>query len=255
MESLIVAVFKDLQHANDGLQKLKELDLLDDIVIYNLVMVLKKGDHVFEYLYHDGADSQDLPAEGAVAGSVIGIIGGPVGMALGMMTGMMAGAVDEDDTDGFTEDISDKINSQLRTGQYAVIADIEEDTEFFIDSYLGSFDAVIIRTSMADEFDDYDQKQWDDLDKDIDDAEKELAAAADAQKAALKEKLAKLKAKREERKTQFKKRMDNTKKKMQDRMKGLDQKIATANGQAKEKLRSYNEKLRTKLNEFNSFTF
>jgi len=88
MESFIVAIFKDVQHANEGLGKLKELDQLDEIVIYNMAMVRKKGDHQFEYLYHDGPDTQDLPAEGAVIGSLVGLIAGPIGMAIGRMTRM-----------------------------------------------------------------------------------------------------------------------------------------------------------------------
>ena len=251
MESFIVAIFKDVQHANEGLGKLKELDQLDEIVIYNMAMVRKKGDHQFEYLYHDGPDTQDLPAEGAVIGSLVGLIAGPIGMAIGMMTGVMAGAIDEDDTDDFTDEISDRVNDQLRTGEYAIIADAEEDIELLIDSYLSEYDAKIVRTSLTDAFDDYDVEKWEELDKDIDDAQKELAAATEAQKTSLKEKLAKLKAKREERNKKLKTRVENMRNKMQDRMKNLDRKIAAANGQRKEKLQVYNEKVRAKLDKWN----
>jgi uncharacterized membrane protein len=251
MESFIVATFKDMQHANEGLSKLKELDQLDEIVIYNMAMVRKKGDHLFEYLYYDGQDTQDLPAEGALIGSVIGLIAGPVGMAIGMMTGVMAGAIDEDDADDFTGEISDSVNNQLRTGEYAIIADVEEDIELLIDSYLGEYDATIVRTSLTDAFDHYDLEKWEELDKDIDDAQKELAAATEAQKSSLREKLAKLKAKREERNKKFRTRVENMRNKMQDKMKSLDQKIAVANGQRKEKLQAYNEKVRAKLGKWN----
>ena len=251
MENLIVVTFKDVQDANAGLSKMKELDQLDDIVIYNMVMVRKEGEHLFDYLYDYGPETQDLPAEGALIGSVIGLIAGPVGMAIGMMTGVVAGAIGADDTDDFTDAISDRVNDQLRTGEYAIIADVEEDIELLIDSSLGGYNATIVRTSLADASDLYDLQQWNELDKEIDDAQKELDAATEAQKASIKEKLAKLKAKREERNTTFKAKVENMRNKMHDKMKSLNQKIAAANGQRKEKLKAYNEKVKAKLDKWN----
>ena len=251
MENLIVATFRDLEHANAALTRLHELDQLDDIVIYNMVMVRKAGDNLFEYLHREGPDTQDLPAQGAIIGSLAGLIAGPLGMALGMMTGVMAGAIDEDDTDDFESEIKDKVNSQLRNGDYAIVIDLEEDAEFIVDSYLRANEAIIVRTTMTDDYDRYDRQQLDELDREIDDAEKELATAAEARKASVKKKLAALKAKREEQNKKFKTRMDGYKKKTQERMKSLDQKIATAEGKRKEKLQAFKEKAKANLDTFN----
>lgn len=251
MENLIVATFKDLQNANGALDKLKNLDYLDDIVLYNIVLVRKSGDSQFEFLYRYGSDTEDLPAGGAVIGSLVGLLAGPIGMAIGMMTGAMVGAVDEDDTDSFLDEVSKKVNKVMLTGDYAIVADLEEDIDLLVDTYLDPFHAVIIRTSLNADYAIYDELEWDELDKEIDDAGKKLAAAKEADKAAIKDKLDKLKAKREERKKKARSRWDSFKSKMQDKKQKLDAKIATTEGKQKEKFKDHKEKIEARLKKWN----
>lgn len=251
MENLIVATFGDAQNAHAAVARLKELDMLDDVIVYNMVLVRKQGDNQFEYLYREGPDTDNLPAKGAIIGSVIGLVAGPVGMAIGMMTGVLAGAIDEDDVDDFADELKEKVNNKMKDGEFAVILDVEEDIELLVDSYLGASATAIVRTSLADDYGWHDARERDELDKEIEDAEKELDTAADAQKAAIKAKLDKLKARRADRHKKLKGRMDSIKKRLQERMKSLDQKIAAANGKRKEKLKAYKEKIHTKLDKWN----
>jgi len=163
MENLIVVTFQNAQNATDGLNRVKELDELSDITIYNIALIRKTGESQFELLHRDGPDTADFPATGAVAGTLIGAIAGPVGMAIGMMTGTMFGYVDEDTTDGFYTDLMDKLKDRLSAGTFAIVMDVEEDSELIINSYMEPYNGVIVRTAITDMVDDYDQEQQADV--------------------------------------------------------------------------------------------
>lgn len=223
MENLLVATFQDKENAFDALKKLKDLHQLDDIMIYNLV-VLQKKQKGFEVLYHDGPDTQDLPAAGAFTGSLIGAIGGPIGMAIGMLTGLMMGAVDEDDTETFFDETLHNINKRLQPGSYAIVMDVDEDVQSITDSYLESYNGTITRTTMTDQYNKYNDEQWAELNQQIDEEEKILQTAAEADKAAIKAKIKELKTKREELQKKFRARRENLKKRIQDKVESLKSK-------------------------------
>ena len=52
MENLAVITFHNIQDATGGLNKLKELDEHNDIILYNILLVRKNGESQYELLYH-----------------------------------------------------------------------------------------------------------------------------------------------------------------------------------------------------------
>jgi uncharacterized membrane protein len=250
MENLIVATFQIKDDASQAVNQLKELNELEDIIIYNIVMIQKKEKQI-EVLYHEGPDTLDLPAESAFVGSLIGAIGGPVGMAIGMLTGVMVGSVNEDDTEAFIDKLMKKVNERLQPGSYAIVMDIEEYDELFVDSYLESHHATVVRTPIADQYDNFNREQVAEFNKQMNAEEERLKTATDRDKMAIKVKIKELKARRDEASKKFKARRADLKKIIQDRIASLDQKIATANGQRKERLRAHKEKLDAKIKQWN----
>ena len=134
MENLVFTTFTDEKNAADGLKKLKELDQIGDIVIYNLALIEKNHDGTYTLLHHEGPEASDQPAQGALIGSLIGLLAGPVGMAVGMLTGGLAGAATGSETEDVTQQFLDKANEQLSPGGLAIVLDVEEDTTFMIDT-------------------------------------------------------------------------------------------------------------------------
>jgi uncharacterized membrane protein len=247
VENLVVVTFLDLQNANGGLNKLKELDELGDIVIYNMVLLHKTGDNQFEFIDYDGPDTDNLPAKGALIGSLVGLIGGPVGMVIGMLTGAMVGAVDEDDTDDFSGEFLDRVNARLVPGSYAIVADVEEDTEFMIDSYIGSLNGAIVRTRLTEAYSIFDREQDAELDKEIAEQDAEMKVAREEDKARFKAKIKELKTKRAERHNRIKAKFDNTEKHLKEKMDSLHKKIVDANGKRKERLKAHKQKVEDKF--------
>jgi len=250
MENLIVATFQNKDDASKAVTQLKELNQLEDIVIYNIAMIQKKENQI-EVLYHEGPDTQEIPAESAFAGSLIGAIGGPVGMAIGMLTGVMVGSVNEDDTETFIDSLMKKVNKRLQPGSYAIVMDIEEYAELFVDSYLESHHATVLRTPIEDQYDNFNLEQWEEFNKELDAEEESLKTAAEEDKMAIKEKIKELQTKRDEVSKKFKARKANLKKIVQDRIASLNQKIATANGERKERLKASKERLEGKIKKWN----
>ena len=247
MENIVVSSFHTLQDATLGLNKLKDLDQLNDITIYNLVMIRKTGEGKFEFLYREGPDTQDIPAEGALAGTLIGAIGGPIGMAVGMLTGAMVGSASEDDTEQMSQEFLDDVNKQLSIGSVAIAMDVEEEGELMINSYLSPFNGVIVRRDIADQLAKYDQQQWAELEEEIAAEEGRLKVAAEKDKAAIQARIAKLKTEREERIRKVRDRNARTKEQIQNKLKALDEKWRTSDQQWKSKIAAQKIKLGEKL--------
>lgn len=247
MENIVVSSFRNLQDATLGLDKLKDLNQLNDITIYNMVMIRKTAEGKFEFLYQEGPDTGDIPAEGALAGTLIGALGGPIGMAVGMLTGVMVGSADEDDREEMSREFLDDVNKQLGIGSVAIIMDVEEESEFMINSYLSPFNGVIVRRDIADQFAKYDQEQWAESEEELKAEEGRLKEAGEKDKAAIEAKIAQLKTEKEERIRKIRERNARTKEQLQNKVKALDEKWKTSDQQLKIKIAAQREKLREKM--------
>ena len=247
MENIVISSFPNLQDATLGLNKLKDLDQLNDITIYNMVMIRKTAEGKFEFLYQEGPDMRDIPAEGALAGTLIGAIGGPIGMAVGMLTGVVVGSANEDDSEEMSRKFLDDVNSQLGIGSVAIVLDVEEEGELMINSYLSPFNGVIVRRDIADQFAKYDQEQWMELEEELKAEEGRLKEAGEKDKAAIEAKIAKLKTEREERIRKIRERNAATKELIHNKIKALDEKWKTSDQQLKLRIAAQREKLRGQL--------
>jgi uncharacterized membrane protein len=247
MENIVISSFRNLQDATLGLSKLKDLDQLNDITIYNMVMIRKPAEGKFEFLYHEGPDTQDIPATGALAGTLIGALGGPIGMAVGMVTGVMIGSANERDSEDMSREFLDDVNKTLEIGSVAIVLDVEEEDEFMINSYLTPFNGVVVRRDIADEFAKYDQEQWTELQAEIDAEEGRLKEAGEKDKAAIEAKIAKLKTEKEEKIKKIRERNAKTKEQLHNKIKALDDKWKTSDEQLKTRIAAQKEKVRKKL--------
>ena len=252
MENLVVISFQNLQKANEAINKLKELDDIGDIVIYNQALIRKDAEGLFTILSHEGPDTIDIPVKGALIGSLLGLVGGPIGLAIGVLTGLLAGTVDENNTEVFYAEILKKVKDHLQEGSYALLLDVEEISTFMIDSYMAVFGEKIFRANMENVYDVFDNKQKEELDEEIKEQEMELKRAAQKDKAAIEEKIRQLKDNREERKERMKRRKETARKQLQDKITNLKKKLNSADRNRKSWLHTHKEKIEGKLRKVNS---
>ena len=250
MENLLIITFDNRSKATEGLNRLKDLDQLGDIIIYNQALVKNTGVNQFEILEHEGPDTEALPAAGAFGGAVIGALGGPFGIAMGMLTGATLGLADEANRLDFSSYVLDQVTNNPGIGKFAIILDVEEDTESILDSYMKSSDGYVLRTDITDQYDEYDQAQDDEFNKELDAEEKSLKAALDADKANIKLRIEKLKLEHDLKVVKLKVRKAVRKKQIEDRIKTFDDKIKGAAEDVKNKFTIHRKKLAEKLANF-----
>jgi uncharacterized membrane protein len=250
MENLLIITFGDSSKAAEGLKRLKDLDQLGDITIYNKALIQKTEPNKFEVIEREGPDIEALPATGAIGGAVIGAIGGPIGMALGMLTGATLGLADETDRMDFSSDVLDQVTKNLGAGRYAIVLDAEEDTESIVDSYMKSSDGYVLRTDIADRYEQYNEAQDEQYNKELDAEEKSLKAAVEKDKASIKLRIEKLKLEHDLKVVKLKLRTAKRKKQLEDRIRTFDEKIKSAAADSKNKLTTHRKKLAEKLAHF-----
>lgn len=243
--------FQNLETAMDGLTKLKELDTVDEITVYSLAFIHKKEDGAIEYLYHDGADSGRKVATGAAVGMLIGMLGGPLGMLLGMLTGAGLGQAVEDDTIDLDRHFINKVNKYLEPGTYALVTDVEEDAVILVDAPVESLGGMIVRTSVDDETERFEDEQWDKFNQEIAAKVAELKTAAGEEKEKLKHEIKELKDKQHQRMMKFREKATARKNHLHDKIELLHKKMQAANQKNREKFALKLEGFKKRLAAFN----
>jgi uncharacterized membrane protein len=195
MTNLIIASFMKEAQAIEASQKLNELDSLGDITVYEKVIVKKNTDGNTVVLQTDTTEGMRT-LSGLAVGSLIGSLAGPVGLLVGMFTGTMTGAALESDYFNFSEDFTSKAVEQLQPGSLAIIAELEEDNNVFVDSALRSLSAKLLRTDVDYEYDKYSDEQIEAFDEEIATERAKIKAAAAAERIKIQQKISTIKEKR-----------------------------------------------------------
>jgi uncharacterized membrane protein len=250
MEELVVITFTDQRKAAVAVTRLKELDQLDEITIYDLALIHKQGNNHVEVLLHDTPEQGVKTAEGAGIGALIGVIGGPIWMLLGLLTGAgLASAAAEDRSD-FDKHFVKKVNHRLTAGTYAILADVEEDNHFIITTHMEKMDGTAVYTNLDAEMDSFEKEQWDELDQKITHKKDELNTAAGLKKTALEQEIVQLKEKQREEHLAFNERMEARKTHFHNKLALLEEKISAAHERNKERLIAQRAKLKAHFSNF-----
>jgi uncharacterized membrane protein len=197
MTNLIIASFKEEAAAIEASHKLNELESIGDITIYEMVIIKKNADGEAVVLQADATEGLTT-LSGMAIGTLIGALAGPVGAMIGMLTGTLTGEALEEDHYGFAEDIISRANGQLEPGSVAIVAEIGEEEEIFIDSSLTPLGAVLTRTDVDYEYDEHSDEEMEEFDEEIAAERAKIRSATVAEQAVIHEKITELKEKRKE---------------------------------------------------------
>jgi uncharacterized membrane protein len=206
MTNLIIDSFSEDAKALEASQKLSDLESIGDITIYERVLVKKNADGAASLLQSETTGGLRT-LSGMAVGSMVGSLAGPVGLMAGMLTGTLSGAALEEEYEGFSKDFVTKAVSLLQPGTSAVIAEMDEDSDVFVDGTLKPLGGTLVRTDVDYEYDKYSDEQIDAFNEEIAEERAKLKSARDAEKAKIKEKIAAIKAKRQERVLELKEKI------------------------------------------------
>jgi uncharacterized membrane protein len=207
MTNLIIASFSEEASAIEASHKLNELETIGDITIYEMALIKKPATGEAVVLQADDTTEGLRTLSGAAIGGLIGTLAGPVGTIIGMLTGTLAGAVLEEDHYGFTEDFLAKAVGQLQPGSTAVIAEIDEDNDIFVDSSLTPLGATLVRTDVDYEYDEQSDEEMEEFEEDIANERAKIKSATAEEKSRIQKKIAKLKEKRKDRIAELKEKV------------------------------------------------
>ena len=198
MTNLIIASFREDSKAIEASKKLSDLESLGDITIFERLLVKKDANGATSILQTESTEGLRT-LSGMAMGSLIGSIAGPVGLLAGMLVGTVSGTADEDDYLGFSQNFLTKATKLMQPGSSAIIAEIDEDSEVFVDSSLKPFDGTLVRTDVDYEFEKYSDEQIEAFDEEVAEERAKLKVATDSEKAKIKDKIAAIKANRKKR--------------------------------------------------------
>jgi len=219
MTNVIVVSFQEETKAKDALQKLNELESLGDISVYEKIMIRKKANGESEILNEDSSEGWRI-LTGMGVGSLLGMLAGPVGFVFGLYTGTAVGAIADADHYDFAENFIARVENKMQAGTISIIAEVDEDSEVFIDTYLKPLGAAITRSDVDFEFDKYENEQIDEIDEEM---AAERAAFKEARKEDRKEiqkKIDELKEKRKAKIAAFTAKAKASEKNMKDKTAG-----------------------------------
>lgn len=195
MANILVASFKREAQAVGAARKLTELESYGSITVYEMVMVKKDLGGKAEEVKAEGQEGLRT-ISGMAIGALIGALAGPVGMAVGMFTGSLTGAALELDHYSFTSEFGSNVINKMEPGTFAIIAEVEEDSEAYIDSIFLPLGASIIRSDVDYEYDKYQDEEIEGIDDEIADERLKIKLATTEEKANILTRIADLKAKR-----------------------------------------------------------
>jgi uncharacterized membrane protein len=195
MTNVIVASFESETKAIEAMHKLSELDNYGDISIYGKAMVRTQNDGKYEILEENNSNGWRT-VTGMAVGSLVGALGGPVGFVIGLYAGTAIGLISDVGRQSFDESFVKKIENRMPAGTVSIIAEIDEDSDVFVDNALKPFGAEIKRSEIDFEFDSYVMDQIDEIDKNLSEAREEMKNSARREKEKITKKIAELKDRR-----------------------------------------------------------
>ena len=196
MANIIVVSFSEKTKAIEALHKIKELDALGAIRLYEHMMIRKKENDQYEILRNNTDQKGWRPLTGMVLGGLLGALISPIGLVVGLFSGTTVGAIIDFIRYDFEDDFVKKINNKMKIGTIAIVAEVGEDSPVFIDNALKPLITEIIRSEADVEFDNYMARQIEELEEKIEAQRKKLKKATTMEKVKINAKIDELKEKR-----------------------------------------------------------
>jgi uncharacterized membrane protein len=149
MNRVIVVVFNERSQAFDGLDALRKLDHEDALALHEYAIIQKQPDGTCVVV--DNNNKEGLRTLlGLSVGALIGVPGGPPAAALGAVAGTMVGAAAETDSALMIYDFVDKLSDELASGNFALIAIIDEEWTKWVDLRMQELGGVMYRYTLSE---------------------------------------------------------------------------------------------------------
>lgn len=244
MDKILIVVFDSEKKAYEGLKALKELDAEGSIELYSTAVIAKDGSG--NVTVKQAADEGPLgSAVGMLTGSLIGLLGGPAGVVIGAGAGMIGGGLYDLARVGVGEDFLGEVDEQLRPGKTALVAEVWEEWVMPVDTRMASADGIVFRRARGEVLDALIERDTAAQKAEFAQLKEEYARASREARAKLQTKLDGAKAKLQATQERAKAAFEAAKQETDAKAKSLQQKVTKSQGEAKAKLQTRIDKIRS----------
>ncbi len=235
MDRMLVATFDEEKKAYEGSKILRELDAEGSIGLYAMAVIGKDASGT--WVVKQEAERGPLgTGVGLFTGAVLGLFGGPVGVAIGAGIGTFGGALYDLAEAGVSSDFVAEVGAQLRSGNYAVVADVWEEWTTPVDTRLEAAGGTVARRARAEVVDVQLQQDAAALKAELEQLKAERARVAKEDKAKLDAKIETVKAKLHATQERASAALAAAKEENEARIAALRARMAKARGDAKAKM-------------------
>ena len=206
MNRILVAVFDGEEKAYEGRKALRQLDAEGSVLVYSAVVVARGVDGSAGVKKEDGGPLGTVL--GTTLGALVGLLGGPAGAAVGGVAGMTLGLITDLETARIGTDFVEDVQTALKPGKAAMIADVEEEWTERVDEQMEALGGTVYRRSLSYVRDTADDEDEASIRSEIAQLKAEHAQARTEQKAKLRDRLNELDSRLEERLQRAKERRE-----------------------------------------------
>ena len=169
MDNYVAIIFNNHEHARVGLRALWDMDGAGDLTVHGASIVRRSDFGGYVDVSSKHTNNGFRTAVGIGLGALLGALAGPVGSAIGAAgaatiaagaatgIGAAAGGVVGGTADlihvAENNDAEQAMFFVLKEGQYAVLAEVSEDSEYRLDARMKGLSGTILRRSRRDVLD------------------------------------------------------------------------------------------------------
>jgi uncharacterized membrane protein len=143
-QKTLVIVFEDEAKAYGAWHALERLQERGDLSLDGLAVVVKNPDGSVRTVKIGRSWSVARAIAGGLVGGLFGVSGGPVGLTVGLIGGSVIGSI-RHKRRSVDAELDKDISDALTAGKAAVIAEVLEESELFVDARMAALDGIVFR--------------------------------------------------------------------------------------------------------------
>ena len=148
-ENFVIITFQLQDEAIKASHNLQDLAIRGDIELKYSIMLRKNNEGKVEVLKKETKDGIESWT-GMFIGMLTGMFFGPLGFLISTLAGTAIGAGLDSSHEKFNDNFVDTVKEKLGEGNIAIIANVNESSDVFINDSLKEFDCNIYRTIISE---------------------------------------------------------------------------------------------------------
>ena len=248
MNKYVMVVLSDESKAYEAVHQLRELHREGSISVYATAVIHRDASGAVSV--RERSDEGPLGMGlGALTGALIGVLAGPVGVAAGVTAGATAGRWRDYRNADLSDEFLEEAQSNLVPGNFAVIAEVEEEWVAPINTRMEVLGATVVRELRQKFAEDMHQKRVEARRKELEQRKAERAEKAGRMQARLEESIEDARQRLQVTAEKAQKRLHENKEELEAKLQALEEQAAKSRSDTRDRVQQRIAELREELQE------